>query len=118
MRIQSTRFGGLEVAEEALLRFPRGLAGFPASTRYALVARSPQDPFQWLHSADEPAVAFPLTHPPAFHPDYALEIGNDHRPLLETPDAETLALSGACGLAANPAASTINLLAPVVVNLE
>lgn len=118
MRIESTRFGAFDVADGALLRFPRGLAGFPGSTRYALVAHSPEDPFYWLHSADEPAVAFPVTDPWAFHPEYQLEIGDEDLALLETSDPADLAFFGVVAIAPDPAASTINLLAPVVVNLE
>ena len=116
--VNSTRFGTFEVAEGAVLDFPQGMVGFPSSRRYALVAREAEDLFFWLHSLDEPAVAFPVADPWAFHPSYELEIGDPDLELLGASEPDQLALLAVVAVGSDPADAAINLLAPVAVNLE
>ena len=73
--LQSTRFGALEVPDEAVLDFPNGLIGFGGS-RYALLARADEAMFVWLHSLDDPSVAIPLTNPWRFFADYAVDLSD------------------------------------------
>ena len=117
MHVESTRFDRFEVADEAVLSFPSGIIGFAGSRRYVLVAQRPDDLFVWLHSVDEPSVAFPLTDPWAFHPGYDLEIGDDDLAVLEPADRTDLSVFSVVAVGSDPAAATINLLAPVVVNV-
>ena len=60
--IGSTRFGEVEVRDDAVLEFPDGLIGLPG-TRYALLGDAPDSPFFWLHSVDHADVAVPVTNP-------------------------------------------------------
>ena len=73
--LHSTRFGTLEVADDALIEFPCGLIGLP-STRYALLARSEDAAFLWLHSLDDPDLAIPVTNPFRFFDTYAIELSD------------------------------------------
>jgi len=74
--LQSTRFGTLEVSEQALIEFPCGLIGLPG-TRYALLARSEDAAFLWLHSIDDPDLAIPVTNPFRFFAGYEVELSDD-----------------------------------------
>ena len=71
--IEDTRFGTLEVPEEAVLDFPDGLIGIGGS-RYVLVGRDESSPFVWLQSLDEPAIALAVTNPFQFFPEYEVEL--------------------------------------------
>ncbi len=73
--IDSTRFGEIEVLDEAIIEFPAGLIGL-GGTRYTLIAREESNPFLWLHSLDDPALALPVTSPRQFFPSFALEVSN------------------------------------------
>ena len=73
--IDSTRFGRVEIAEEAVLEFPNGLIGLDG-TRYALVAREESSCFHWLHSVDDGTLAIPVTNPFLFFPGYEVEISD------------------------------------------
>ena len=116
--IESTRFGTLELADEGVVAFPQGMVGFPASRRYALVARRPDDVFVWLHSLDEPDVAFPVADPWAFHAEFAVELGDEELALVEADRREQLVMLAVVAVGDDPASATINLLAPVAINLE
>ncbi len=73
--IDSTRFGRIEVADEAVIEFPTGLIGLPG-TRFTLVAREEDDTFLWLHSIDHPELALPVTSPWKFFPAYEVELSD------------------------------------------
>jgi flagellar assembly factor FliW len=71
--LQSSRFGDLQIPEEAVLDFPSGLIGL-GGRRFALLARSDESAFVWLHSMDDPNLAIPVTNPWRFFDDYAVEL--------------------------------------------
>ena len=73
--IDSTRFGALEVPENAVLEFPNGLIGL-GGTRYTLIAREESAPFLWLHSLDDPSLAIPVTNPWPFFPAFEVVISD------------------------------------------
>lgn len=52
----SARFGELTVPSDSVIEFPLGLIGFPNYRRFVLLEH--RSPFSWLHSIDEPALAF------------------------------------------------------------
>jgi Uncharacterized protein conserved in bacteria len=79
MALTSSRFGTIEVPDDAVVEFPSGLVGLGGS-RYALLAREDQTHFLWLQSLDDPDLALPVIDPFEFFPDYTLE--------LTQPDAD------------------------------
>lgn len=74
--IQSSRFGAVEIPDEAVLEFPWGIIGLPGH-RWALLARDADSDFRWLHSIDHPDVALPVTNPWLFFPEYAVDVPDD-----------------------------------------
>ena len=75
MTIESTRFGALDVPDDAVLEFPNGLIGL-GGTRYTLIAREESAPFMWLHSLDDPSLAIPVTNPWFFFSSYEVEVSD------------------------------------------
>jgi flagellar assembly factor FliW len=73
--IDSTRFGALDVPDDAVIEFPSGLIGL-GGTRYALLAREESAPFLWLHSLDDPSLAVPVTNPWNFFSSFEVEISD------------------------------------------
>jgi flagellar assembly factor FliW len=73
--IESTRFGTIEVADDALLEFPNGLIGL-GGCRYTLISREESQPFLWLQSTDDPSLALPVTNPGLFFSNYQVEISD------------------------------------------
>jgi flagellar assembly factor FliW len=74
--LQSSRFGELQIPAEAVIDFPAGLIGL-GGRRFALLARSEESAFVWLHSTDDPDLAIPVTNPWRFFEDYEVELGDD-----------------------------------------
>lgn len=74
MLVQTSRFGVVEIAEDRVITFPKGLLGFPNHTRYCLLEPGEDTVFFWLQSIDDPALAFVVTDPGLFFADYAVPI--------------------------------------------
>jgi len=74
MQVRTTRFGVLDIAEDRVIEFPRGLLGFSQHTRYCLLEPGEDACFFWLQSLDEPSLAFVVTDPGLFVPEFSVPI--------------------------------------------
>lgn len=70
MRVQTTRFGELEISEDRIIEFPLGVLGFPEYRKWILLQAGPQSVFFWLQSVEAPDLAFILAQPQVFFRDY------------------------------------------------
>ncbi len=121
-KIETTRFGQIEIDEDKVLNFVRGILGFPKDLRYALLPHRKDSPFFWLQSLDSPELAFVVINPSLIVSDYAFELPEDAEKELciENPEqAEALAIvtfrerkNG------ESKAMSANLLGPIVINVE
>jgi flagellar assembly factor FliW len=117
MQIESTRFGVLDVRDDTVITFPDGLIGLPGK-RYALVAQSERTPFYWLHSADHPDVAVPVTMPWLFFSDYEVRVPDEDAAQLRLSDPGSAEIFCVVRAAQSLEDFTINLAGPVIVNAE
>ncbi len=117
MEVHTSRFGVLEVDPERLVKFPRGMVGFPELKEYFFVPVPENSVFAWMQAKDDPDVAFLMVDPFVFFPDYAVELGPDVCSFLqlESP-AEATVLTVVTIPPEGVRAMTTNLLAPVVIN--
>jgi flagellar assembly factor FliW len=113
--LQSTRFGEVEIPEEAVIDFPQGLIGLGGS-RYTLLARSDDAAFVWLHSLDDPALALPLTDPWRFFDSYEVEIGDDEAERIGIAADAATAVYVTVRAAESLEDFSANLRAPILVN--
>jgi flagellar assembly factor FliW len=67
-----TRFGEVEYQPEHLLTFPSGLIGFPNLRGFVVMPNRKEGPLFWIQSVDDPDIAFVLTDPTNFFPNYAV----------------------------------------------
>ena len=74
MLIETTRFGQVEVEEARVIRFPKGLLGFPRFKQYVLIESGKDSTFWWLQSIDLPELAFVVTDPSLFVPTYKVPL--------------------------------------------
>jgi flagellar assembly factor FliW len=114
MRLTSTRFGTLDVPDEAVVEFPTGLVGLGGS-RYALLARDDQQAFLWLQSLEEPNLALPVVDPWEFFPRYELELTPTDADRLGEVAPEEAALYVTVRAADNAQGFSANLRAPILI---
>jgi flagellar assembly factor FliW len=117
MNIQSQRFGVVEFADDAVVNFPAGMIGFANERRFVLIPHKNSSYLAWLQSATTPALAFPVVSAHAFGTDYAdVSIEAAKVAGVGGQAEECAVMVILCALQAQPA--TVNLVAPVVVNLQ
>ena len=69
-----SRFGAVAHDWDMQLHMPAGLLGFPEITEYLIVDPDPELPVKWLQAQDEARLAFVITDPFLFLPDYQVEL--------------------------------------------
>ena len=112
--VSTERFGDVDCEDSATLTFPRGLLGFEEERSFVIVPADPEGVYSWLQSTQDPALAFLVTPPHFFFPDYEPEVNDGDLVDLDLQDpAETLLL---CIVTISDDDITANLLGPVVVN--
>lgn len=82
MDVRTTRFGVIEIAEDRVIEFPGGLLGFPGMTRFCLLEPGDDACFFWLQSLDEPGLAFVVTDPALFVPEFSVPIRREQMEAL------------------------------------
>ncbi|MDQ0660000.1 flagellar assembly protein FliW [Paenibacillus sp. W2I17] len=115
IKIQTSMWGEVEVQDEDVYQFPKGLPGFDEETEFALVPWE-ETPFSYLQSTREPGLAFLLVNPFTFVPDYCFELGEVDKEELEI--IEQVSVYSMVTIHSQANKSTMNLLAPVVLNPE
>lgn len=117
LQLDTPRFGTVTATEEALLEFPAGLIGLPDCRRFARVPfHDAAMPFEWLQCIDDVAIAFLITDPQAFFPEYGVTVPPEDLTDIElTEDAEGQ-VRCIVTVPERVGDMTANLLAPVVVN--
>jgi len=114
MVIQTSRFGSLELDADRMIRFPRGILGFPQYQSYVLIQPEPDSTFYWLQCVEAADLAFVVTDPLLFVPDYTVPIREETRQELgiaEDGEAQVLVIVNKVG-----DTLTANLQGPLVIH--
>lgn len=74
MEVRTTRFGVMTIADDRVITFEKGLLGFSQYTKFCLLEPGEDACFFWLQSVEEPSLAFVVTDPSLFIPEYAVPI--------------------------------------------
>jgi len=74
LKIKTTRFGTIRIKEEKIINMPFGMLGFPDKKRYLILQHQEKSPFFWYQSVDDPGLAFVITSPFLFMPDYKISL--------------------------------------------
>ena len=86
MKVNTTRFGEIEIDQERIITFPKGILGFPDSFRFALLQTNDEGNFFWLQSVERPDLAFVVCDPLLFVPDYQVSTKTQDFEYIELED--------------------------------
>jgi len=113
--VKSTRFGELVVPADSVITIPSGLIGFPRHHTYVMIDHKP--PFSWLHSVEDPNLAFVVVDGFQFGEKYnvAPPMGDQDSELKEGDEYAILVV---VTVRPDPSQTTANLKAPVFVNIR
>ena len=114
MLVQTSRFGPVEVDQERIIVFGRGILGFPKYKRYVLIQPEPDSTFYWLQCIEAADLAFVVTDPLLFIPDYQVPLREETRQdigLNDLSEASVLVIVNKVG-----DMLTANLQGPLVIH--
>ncbi len=116
MRINTSRFGRIDVDAGDIIRFPSGLPGLEDCREWALLADSTNDALGWLQCISRGDVAIAVVSPRRFVPDYQVRIPRSELTPLAIADIREAQVVVVVNK--NGTILTLNLKAPIVINLE
>jgi flagellar assembly factor FliW len=117
MKVNTTRFGEIEVPEQDVVRFPYGILGFDASSEYVILNDPSTEPLRWLQSLQEPELAFVIIDPLRFRVEYELDLSDEDVDSLELSSPEEAITYAIVVIPKNePQKMTANLQGPIVIN--
>ncbi|MCL2064669.1 MAG: flagellar assembly protein FliW [Candidatus Cloacimonetes bacterium] len=118
MTLYTTQFGEIEINDDTVITFPAGILGFPNFKQYALIDVDEGSPLKWLHSIEEPSLAFVVTDPNLFRPDYSIDAWKKDLEDIEVSDAKDVIVLVLVTVPTEPAKMTANLKGPVLINTK
>jgi flagellar assembly factor FliW len=115
MTLKSSRFGELEVPVASVIEIPQGFIGFPKANRFVMLEHKP--PFSWLHSIEDPGLAFVVVDGFEFGGSYDVKPPYSDRD-CDFKEGDEYAILVIVTVRPDPKATTANLKAPIFVNLK
>jgi len=115
MKVQTTRFGSVEVDDSRILEFPSGLLGFSSYKQYAMLQPDNDGLFFWLQSTEAPELAFVVTDPATWVPEYQATVRREQMEELGITNLETTQTFVIVNK--YDQTLTVNLQGPIIVNL-
>ena len=119
MIINTARFGEVEINENRIFDFVMPVIGFDELTKFIILEPSENTLFKWLQSTDDPSLAFPIISVASLDYDYSVDLSDNVINALEITNPESLLVMNITSIPQdNPRGTTINLLAPLIFNLD
>ncbi len=120
MKVESKRFGAIEVREDRILQLKGGLLGFGRTEKYALLEDQddPNLPFRWMVSLEDPEIGFLVTDPGIFFKDYIFDLPEAEMKDLAIENADDVIVLTLLTVPNNPKQITANLAGPIVINAQ
>lgn len=113
MNIETSALGVLNIKDEQIYHFQKGLPGFEQETEFAVIDLK-EGEFSYLQSLKTEELAFLLTDPFVFFPHYEFELPEPEAEELEIQ--QSVVVRAIVTLRETLDESTLNLLAPIVFN--
>ena len=119
MKLNTARFGEIEIEENRIFNFVMPIIGFDMLHKFIILDPKKDTLFKWLQSIEDPALAFPIISVSALNLDYTIDLPDNIVETLDIKNVESLLVMNRTSIPQdNPKGTTINLLAPLIFNLD
>lgn len=122
MQLNTKLFGEIEIEEEKMIFFEKGIIGFPHCQRFTLVYDEGEDGsrknISWLQSIEEPAFALPVLDPLLVKEDYNPKVEEQLLKHLGTLAEDSTYVLVTVTATADVKKLSVNLKAPIVINVK
>lgn len=119
MILETKHFGNVEINEDDVIIFEKGIPGFENNKRYAILYKVDDDnPFKWLQSVDNGSIAFVIIDPKTFKDFYEIKIEDEVMNELEIDELSDVMVYNIVTIPEDITKITANLRAPVIINAK
>lgn len=119
MKINTLRFGEIEIEEERIFEFALPIIGFNELKKFVILDLNKDSFFKWLQSVEDPSLAFPVVSVFSLNVDYTVDLPDNVVDVLKIKNVESLLVMNIASIPQdNPQETTLNLLAPIIFNLD
>lgn len=116
MRLETTRFGVLDVDPASIITFTQPIIGFQEYRRFLLLPAPPDSGLFWLQSTDAGDLAFLLMDPRSVVRDYTVTLAAHEKAELAVASSDELGIYTLVVVPEDPKKVRTNLRAPVLIN--
>ncbi len=120
MKVNTSRFGTLDIPENKIIHFPDGLYGFEKETEFTLLPFNPnvESPMELMQSLKSSHLAFVITDPYLYLLDYKLKLSEEDKKRVKLEGQELFLTRTIVTIPENYLEMTANLIAPLVINKD
>lgn len=119
MILETENFGTIEIKEEDIIMFERGLPGFEDCRKFAVLYKVDDDnPFKWLQSIDNSSLAFVIVEPQLFKDHYQVKISDSVAEELDVEELTDIVVYSIVTIPEEISKMTANLKAPIIINAK
>ena len=122
MLLETKIFGTIEKDDLKVINFPKGIIGFPDLKEFALIHETNGEEkmtgLQWLVSLNEPAFAMPVMDPLIVKPGYNPMVEDEQLKAIGELTADNLLILVTTTITAKIEDISVNLMAPIIINIE
>ena len=122
MQLNTRLFGEIEIEDEKIIFFEKGIIGFPHCQRFTLIYDETDDGkrknISWLQSIEEPAFALPVLDPLLVKEDYNPKVEEQLLKHLGTLAEDSTYVLVTVTATADVKKLSVNLKAPIVINVK
>ncbi|MBQ1416038.1 MAG: flagellar assembly protein FliW [Selenomonas sp.] len=116
-KVNTLRFGEVEVAEDKVVHFADVIPAFEDEHEFVIVPYDEESPYVFLQSLTTPDLAFLMTMPFVFFPEYEFELDDENQDRLGLTRQEDMLIYTLLTINGGKVKDmTANLMAPVVLN--
>ena len=119
MILNTVKFGEIEVEESRIFDFVLPIIGFNDLKKFIILDPNKDTLFKWLQSVEDPSLAFPIISVSSLDYDYSIDLADGVIKSLDIKNPESILVMNITSIPQdNPRGTTINLLAPLIFNLD
>ena len=116
-KVNTVRFGEIDVEEDKIVHFDQGIPAFEDEHEFIVIPYDAESPYYFMQSLATPDLAFLLTVPFVFFPEYEFELDDMSLKELGIKRQEEVLLYVLITIPGGKVEDmTANLMAPVVIN--
>ena len=121
MKINTKFFGEVEIADDKIITFDKGIIGFPELKHFTMLhdeEKGSNVGIRYLQSLEEPGFAMPVMDPLLVNPQYDPEVDDELLTSVGNLTPENILVMVTVTVPADLTKMTVNLQGPFVINVE